>query len=293
MRPGTAQRKRYHEETHAEDTMCYASLLCAALAGCTVGPKYHPPATQTAPAFKEAPPAADTATPQNPNAPANDTQADAANWTVAQPADAKIRGDWWTIFNDPELSDLESQLNINNQTIKVSFENYMQARSLVRVARAQYFPTINAGPAYTRQKTSGNLSNTTTANTGRTSQIYSLPLDVSWTPDLFGRIRNQVHEAQYSAQVSAADLENERLIEQADLATYFFEVRGQDALIKLYRQTVASVPAVGGTDTGTVSNRHWRSDWRCSKHRPRSRARRPRSPISAFCARNMSMRLPR
>lgn len=234
------RRERDTMKRRMQKTTWATSLLCAALAGCTVGPKYHPPATQTAPAFKEAPPAADAATPQTPTTPANDNQADAANWTVAQPADAKIRGDWWSIFNDPELNELESQLNINNQTIKVSFENYMQSRSLVRVARAQYFPTINATPAYTRQKTSGNLSNTTSANTGRTSQIYSLPLEVSWTPDLFGRIRNQVREAQYTAQVSAADLENERLIEQADLATYFFEVRGQDALIKLYRQTVAS-----------------------------------------------------
>jgi NodT family efflux transporter outer membrane factor (OMF) lipoprotein len=64
-------------------------------------------------------------------------------------------------------------------------------------------------------------------------------VDISWTPDLFGRIRSQVHEAQYNAQVSAADLENERLIEQADLANFYFEIRGQDALIQLFTQTVA------------------------------------------------------
>jgi NodT family efflux transporter outer membrane factor (OMF) lipoprotein len=64
-------------------------------------------------------------------------------------------------------------------------------------------------------------------------------LDASWTPDLFGRIRNQIRAAQYSAQVSAADLENERLVEQADLANFYFEIRGQDALISLYTQTVA------------------------------------------------------
>ena len=76
-------------------------------------------------------------------------------------------------------------------------------------------------------------------NTGKNSQIYSLPVDISWTPDLFGRIRSQVHEAQYNAQVSAADLENERLIEQADLANFYFEIRGQDALIQLLTQAVA------------------------------------------------------
>jgi NodT family efflux transporter outer membrane factor (OMF) lipoprotein len=213
-------------------------LLCVMLTGCTVGPKYHPPAVQPPPAFKEAPPPGPTSNPpqaqQN-----NQTNGAQETWTVAQPADEKIRGDWWAIFNEPELNDLESQLNINNQNLKLFFENYMQARALVGEARALYFPTVSFGPSYTRSKSSGNLSNTASANTGRTSQIYSLPVDISWTPDLFGRIRSQVHEAQYNAQVSAADLENERLVEQADLANFYFEIRGQDALIQLFTQTVA------------------------------------------------------
>jgi NodT family efflux transporter outer membrane factor (OMF) lipoprotein len=221
-----------------------AFLLCAILTGCTVGPKYHPPVIQPPPAFKEAPPAS-PATPPTPqaNAPANppgDQAQDNGNWTVAQPADARIRGDWWAIFNDPELNELENQLNIDNQNIKLYFENFMEARALVGEARALYYPTVSIGPSFSRQRSSANLGATsTTANPGKTSQIYSLPLEVSWTPDLFGRIRNQVRAAQYSAQVSAADLENEKLVEQADLAQYFFEIRGQDALIELYTKTVA------------------------------------------------------
>jgi NodT family efflux transporter outer membrane factor (OMF) lipoprotein len=212
-------------------------LLCALLTGCTVGPKYHQPAVPTPPAFKEAPPAAPAPTTSQSPDTANQ---DNGNWTVAQPADAKIRGDWWAIFNEPELNDLENQLNINNQNIKLYFENFMEARALVGEARALYFPTVTTGPSYSRQRSSSNLGSTsTTANPGKTSQIYALPLEVSWTPDLFGRIRNQVHAAQYSAQVSAADLENERLVEQADLAEFYFEIRGQDALIDLYTQTVA------------------------------------------------------
>jgi NodT family efflux transporter outer membrane factor (OMF) lipoprotein len=214
-------------------------LLCVMLTGCTVGPKYHPPAIQPPPAFKEAPPPGPTSNPPQAQQ-SNGTQDNTTEtWTVAQPADAKIRGDWWAIFNEPELNDLESQLNINNQNLKLYFENYMEARALVGEARAAYFPTVSFGPSYTRSRSSGNLSNTASANTGRTGQIYNLPVDISWTPDLFGRIRSQVHEAQYNAQVSAADLENERLVEQADLANFYFEIRGQDALIHLFQQTVA------------------------------------------------------
>ena len=61
---------------------------------------------------------------------------------------------------------------------------------------------------------------------------------MSWEPDLWGKVRNTISEYQFAAQVSAADLENERLTEQASLAVYFFELRGQDALYDLYKQTV-------------------------------------------------------
>ncbi len=72
----------------------------------------------------------------------------------------------------------------------------------------------------------------------QTSQI-SLPFDVSWQPDLWGRVRNQIRGAQYTAQVSAADLENIRLTAQANLAIAYFQVRGQDALQAILNQTVA------------------------------------------------------
>ena len=200
------------------------------LTSCTVGPKYHPPVSQAPSAYKEAP----------------GNFKESGPWTVAQPADAKIRGDWWAIFNDPELNALESQLNINNQTLKQYFENFMEARAVIREARSSYFPTVSVGPSYTRTKSpSGALGVSSSgvaissSSRGSTS-FYTLPGDVSWAPDLWGRVRNQVHEAQYAAQISAADLENERLTEQADLAAYFFEIHGQDALIKLYAETVAA-----------------------------------------------------
>ena len=78
-------------------------------------------------------------------------------WTVAQPADAKLRGKWWEIFNDPELNALEEQLDINNQNIKQYFENFMEARAIVREARSQYFPTLSAAPAISHSRTSANL----------------------------------------------------------------------------------------------------------------------------------------
>jgi NodT family efflux transporter outer membrane factor (OMF) lipoprotein len=222
------------------------TLALAGLAGCTVGPKYHPPVTQAPAAYKEAPaPAPATAAPQtivdtggSGSTQSADTAQGSHDWRPASPADAQLRGDWWTIFNEPELNRLEDQLNINNQNIKVYFEDLMQARALIREARAQYFPTFGTTPSWVREKSSGNLTNSQIAHTGATTALYTLPFALTWEPDLWGRVRNLVHEAQYSAQMSAADLENERLTEQATLAGLYFEIRGQDALIQLYAQTI-------------------------------------------------------
>lgn len=207
-------------------TVVFASAI-SLLTGCMVGPKYHVPssAAQAPPlSYKESP-----------------TQfQDVDGWKVAQPQDAMLRGKWWEIYNDAELNALEDQLNINNQTIKQYFENFMEARSLIAEARSQLYPLVGTSPTYSRSRSSSNLTNSTVANTGRQSSVTSLPLSVSWEPDLWGRIRNIIHNAQYNAQLSAADLENERLIEQASLAVYFFEIRGQDALQKILNDTVAA-----------------------------------------------------
>lgn len=196
------------------------------LAGCTLGPKYHPPTPPqaTAPNYKES------------TVNFKDTQ----GWKVASPQEGMLRGKWWEIFNDPGLNALEDQLEINNQNIKEYFQNFMEARSLVAQARSLYWPTVTAGPSWSRQKSSGTLTNSTQANTGQTSTLISFPIDVSWTPDFWGKIRNQVHAEQYAAQVSAADLEVERLTEEAALAQYYFEIRGQDALEKILQDTVVA-----------------------------------------------------
>ena len=216
--------------------------LLFALAGCNVGPHYHAPTPPqvTAPNYQES-----TVNFQ-----------DQPGWKVASPQDAMIRGNWWEIFHEPELNALEEQLNINNQNIKVSFENFMAARAVISEARSQYYPTIGVGPSWNRSRSSGNLRNSSTANTGSTSTLWSAPLSVSWTPDLFGKIRNQVRSAEYAAQVSAADLENEKLLEQATLAQTYFEIRGQDKLQTILDQTVKSDQAAldaaqGAYDVGT------------------------------------------
>jgi NodT family efflux transporter outer membrane factor (OMF) lipoprotein len=177
-------------------------------AGCMVGPKYHQPR-----ATVETPPA---------------KYKEGGSWKVARPQDALVRGAWWRIFKDTELNALEAQLEINNQNIKQYFQNFMQARALVGEANSQFYPSITANGSFSRSRT---------AAAGPANAILSA-VDVSWEPDLWGKVRNAVRAARYNAQLSAADLENERLSEQASLAMYYFQLRGQDSLQKLYNDTI-------------------------------------------------------
>ena len=208
---------------HAAITSGLVALL---LTGCRVGPRYQQP-----PAMAQAPPVSYKESPTQ--FPSSD------GWKVAQPQDAMLHGKWWEIFNEPELNALEDQLNIDNQTIKQSFENFMAARALVAAARSQLYPTVGTSPSYQHSETSANAGTGTTAGTNKSSGLITLPFDVSWAPDIWGKVRNQIDEQRYNAQVSAADLESVRLTAQANLAITFFLIRGQDALQAVLNQTVA------------------------------------------------------
>ncbi|WP_089409099.1 efflux transporter outer membrane subunit [Granulicella rosea] len=233
--------------THPAKLAATAALIL--LAGCRVGPKYTTPATPAPPAFKESAPAAYANTPDG-------------TWQPAAPQDAMLKGKWWEVFHEPELNALEDGLNIDNQNIAQYFQNFMAARAQVREARAAYYPTVSVAPSYQRTRTPGTLRNSvsttsgtstgtgtggtgstgtttsTTATSGSTATVMSLPFDVSWEPDLWGKVRNTVREYQYATQVSAAELENERLTEQASLAEFYFELRGQDALQDVLNKTI-------------------------------------------------------
>jgi NodT family efflux transporter outer membrane factor (OMF) lipoprotein len=178
-------------------------------AACSVGPNYHRPEAPSAPDYKELPPAA---------------AATAQQWKPAEPRDAAIRGKWWEIFGDPELNALEEQVDISNQNVAQAEAQFRGARAAVRVARADFLPTITTSPSVTRSE--GPANRTTTA---RAATSYSLPVDLSWELDVFGRIRRNVESNVATAQASAADLESVRLLMHAELAADYFQLHGLDA----------------------------------------------------------------
>ncbi|MGB7135797.1 MAG: efflux transporter outer membrane subunit [Acidobacteriaceae bacterium] len=201
-----------------------ASALLLLLAGCTVGPNYHRPAAATAPAWKE-----NAGPPPNPP---NGT------WKQAAPGDAVLRGKWWEMYGDPQLSALEEKIAVSNQTLKVAMEQYFQAREQVQVARSQYYPTLAAGPSASRTRTSNNQPNTAPGVTHYQYNDFSIAGQAQWEPDLWGQVRRTVEQARANAQASAALLANVDLSLHAELASDYFEMRGLDSQKELLDNTV-------------------------------------------------------
>jgi NodT family efflux transporter outer membrane factor (OMF) lipoprotein len=202
----------------------YSLFILVLLSACTTGPKYRKPTVQAPGAYKEL-------------KPENFKETD--GWKVAQPKDDQIRGNWWEMFGDLSLNALEEQVDISNQTIAAAAANYHVARALVKQARSQYFPLVTTNPAYTRTRFSS-TGRQINVSTGVTTTDLLLPFNVSWEPDLWGRIRNTVEMNASEAQATAADLENTRLSVQAQLATTYYQLRGQDALRQLFDETVVA-----------------------------------------------------
>lgn len=223
------------------------------IAGCNVGPKYSKPPVDTPPSYKEGGTSSPTPAPgvtpgTSPNlspAPAPDnstaTQGQNQTWKVAQPQDAALHAKWWEAYNDPELNKLEEEASTSNQTIVQAVASLMEARAMVKEARAQYFPTATVAPSIGETRTSANVVNSNTGTgTSHTIADFTLPFDATWVPDLWGRVRNTVASNAAAAQVSAADLENTRLTVNAEVAVDYYNLRGQDALKDLLDSTVVA-----------------------------------------------------
>ena len=187
--------------------------LAAVLAGCAVGPAYQVPTSAASAGWKE--------------------QQTAEGWLPAAPADALDRGEWWKLFADPTLDELAGRVQVSNQNIAAAVANYTQAQALVRGERAALFPSVSLDGS---GKRSGNLGGG--SSTSSPSNTFSASLNASWTPDVWGRLREAVSSAQANAQASEADLAAARLSAIGDLATNYFSLREADAEIALLDQTI-------------------------------------------------------
>jgi len=195
-----------------------ALLLGAGLAGCVVGPNYVRPAVETPPAWKlEAP------------------------WREGTPDDAAPKGAWWQRFGDARLDALQEQALERNATLAVASARLGQARAVVAATSSSLLPSLNLGSRAARQDTSANrpLSSYVSPNFSTVQNDFTLVLQVSYELDLAGRVQRTVEGARASAEQSAADLENTRLLVGTDLASAYFNLRATDIEIDVLKRSLA------------------------------------------------------
>lgn len=195
-------------------TLAVGSLSASVFGGSAVGPDYHRPETPMSTNF-----------------------ADAAlgTWKEAVPADAIARGDWWRIYNDATLDDLERQATLNNQDLKAALARVAQARAVARNAKADFFPSLALDSSASRGRTSDNALNPAPHQLGND---FRVPVDLSYELDLWGRVRRSFEGANADAQARLARFENTLLILKADVALNYFALRTIDTERVILKNTL-------------------------------------------------------
>jgi NodT family efflux transporter outer membrane factor (OMF) lipoprotein len=194
--------------------------LTALLSACAIGPDYKKPDMETPAAYKEQ-----------------------DGWKPAAVAAMPGGGQWWKIYGDPVLDDLEAQVEVSNQNLKAAEAAYRQAQALVDQARASYFPNLNYSLDRTRSRGSSASVSSVTGTPGSSASIqnqYAISLGASWVPDIWGKVRREVESDVAHAEASAADLAGARLSAQASLASDYFQLRIDDEQIVMLNETVAA-----------------------------------------------------
>ena len=167
--------------------------------------------------------------------PANYKAVELGAWKEGRPLDSVSKGNWWAIFQDTELNDLESRALSANQDLKAAVARVDQARASARVARSEFLPNLNLDPSFTRQRFSQNQ----VPNFGvATANTFNAPLDLSYEVDLWGRVRRGFESARADAQASLAAFHNILLTLHADVAQNYFALRALDAEIATVSGTV-------------------------------------------------------
>ncbi|MBQ0758680.1 MAG: efflux transporter outer membrane subunit [Zhongshania sp.] len=182
-----------------------ALLLLLSLAACTVGPDYQQPESLVPAEFKYD-----------------------SGWQTIAPQSWAAQGDWWTAFNDPQLSLLINQANKANQTLAQAEARYRAAQGQWRLARGDYSPQLDASLSGNRSG-GDNLSVT---------ESYTARLSASWAPDLWGRVRRSVEASKAGMQSSAANLVAARLNIQLAVAQSYIRLRALDLQRTILEQTM-------------------------------------------------------
>jgi multidrug efflux system outer membrane protein len=199
------------------------AVCVAALAGCSLAPKLEQPEVDVPPRYKAL----------GPDEPVG-------AWKPAEPADGAPRGEWWKVFADPVLDDLERQATAANPNVQLAAARVAQSRAIVGVVNAQRYPQVGAGFGPTRIKQTGVSLGLPDGTDIPAYTAWRGQLTAAWEVDLFGRISDSVAAARSDAEASAAQYGAALLAVQADVAQAYFGLRLADEELRILRATVAT-----------------------------------------------------
>lgn len=160
----------------------------------------------------------------------------AAGWTHAS-AETPVPDNWWTLFNDPLLNDLQRQLVIGNENLRSSLSAVASARALYDASRSALWPTLSLGAGATRSESP---SSNSADRSSKPVTSLSLTTTASWEVDLWGRLSGVRTGAQASYQASADDLAALRLSAQALLVQTYLSLRTADAQLSVLARSIAA-----------------------------------------------------
>lgn len=192
-------------------------ILPALLAACAAGPDYKKPELDLPPAWKiEAP------------------------WREVAPNDAAKKGPWWHRFGDVQLDELQQKALAGSPTLALASARLSQASATLAAATAALFPQAALNLRDQRSRISANrpLTNYSSPNFTTTQSDYLGVLSASYEADFAGRVQRTIEGARASAEQSAADFENVRLLLTADLATAYFNLRAIDIELDVLSRSI-------------------------------------------------------
>ncbi|MDF3056618.1 MAG: efflux system, outer rane lipoprotein NodT family [Rariglobus sp.] len=164
-----------------------------------------------------------------------DVSAPAAYRDITDTPSVVLSPDWWRAFNDPVLDELEARALAANQDLRAALARVEQARALAGVARSAYLPSVSAAPSVDRERTSRTVDNRLTDSPATT---HTLPLNLSWELDLFGRVRRLNESARAEFAAAGATYHAARLALTAEVATTHFTLRAIDEELRIVNRTV-------------------------------------------------------
>ncbi|MGA2750038.1 MAG: efflux transporter outer membrane subunit [Verrucomicrobiota bacterium] len=188
-------------------------LTATLLAGCTVGPDYHPPTTA---------------------APEQWSSALAGGETNLPAAGAS----WWKTFNDPELDSLIARAAQSNITLRAAWARVRQARAALGIAAASARPALNATGSYTRERYSAQGFPPIPPPIPLDANVYQVGFDAAWELDIFGGTRRAVQAA--AADIAAAEFGRRDLLVSlyGEVARNYVQARAMQRRLGIARDNI-------------------------------------------------------